>query len=289
MKKFAVVVGFLRVMLIGLAVAANPTSTLTLNVVSAGSGGGGPAVVQTLTDHGVASSHANGAQKCVWQFSRPIGTGDTVIGYVHSANNNDSTEMYPQAVYDNIGHTYNLSHGVHWKPYPEDIGIWYLTNIKGSPNTFTFDYTQYPASGNTVLDFCDLGFVEYSGVTGINAVVNPFNDNASGPSPSLTISPTASSLIWLLGATNSGPDDGSDLLTTGYSLLINNEPPDGFAVWGSNSMVSPGSVKLTWKNDYWNASVCQDSTHTTTGCTTIMAAIALSVPHRHLGRIPQKR
>jgi hypothetical protein len=279
MKKFVVAVGILIVMLVGLTVTANPTSTLTRNVVSAGSGGGGPAVVQTLTDHGVASSHANGRQKCVWQFSRPIGTGDTVVGYVHSANNNDATEMYPQAVYDNVGHTYNLSPGVHWTPYPEDIGIWYLTNIEGNPNTFTFDYTQYPASGNTLLDFCDLGFVEYSGITGINAVVNPFHDNASGPFPSLTISPTALSLIWAFGATNSGPGDGSDLLTTGYNLLVNNEPSDGMAVWGSNSTVPAGPVTLTWNNSrYWNASVCGDGTHTTTGCSSVLAAVALSVP-----------
>jgi hypothetical protein len=239
---------------------------------------GVPTIIQKITNHDVGSSPSNGTQKCVWQFSQPIGTDDTVVGYVHSTNYYDNTEMYPKAVYDNAGHTYNLSPGVHWAPYPEDIGIWYLTNIQRNPNTLTFDYAQYPASGNTVLNGCDLGFVEYSGVTGISAVVNPVNDNASGPSPSLTISPTTSSLIWVFGATNSGPGDGSDLLTSGYSLLVNNEPTDGMGVWGSNSTVSPGSITLTWNNSrYWNATVCGDGTATTTGCTTIMAAVALSV------------
>jgi hypothetical protein len=249
--------------------------------VSGGGGGGSGsvAVTQSGTSHGIGLS-AGGTQKCVWDITKSglsaIGSGHTVVGYIHSANNADTTEMYPRAVYDNAGHTYTLSPGVHWAPYPEDIGIWYLTNIQGNPSAITFDYTQYPASGNTILDFCDIGLVEYS-ASGINAVVNPFNDNASSANPSLTISPTTSSLIWAFGATNSATD-GSDLRTTGYHLLINNQPGDGMAVWGSNSTVSAGSITLTWNNPYWNATVCADGTHTTTGCSTVLAAVALSVP-----------
>ena len=227
-----------------------------------------PALVQALTDHGVSSSRANGTQKCVWQFSQPIGTGDTVVGYVHSADQNDQNEMYPQSVTDNAGHTYNLSSGVHWVPWPEDIGIWYLTNIQGNPDTFTFDYTQYPASDGTVLDFCDVGFAEYSGATSLT-VANPVL--IPGTSPSITISPTARALIWAFASPYLG--SASSMLNPGYSVIINDLSTDDMAVWGSNSIVPAGSLTLKWNAPTGNQNPCDGSTNN--GCPTVVAAVAV--------------
>lgn len=245
-------------------------------------------VAQALTAHGTPPNitWGNGTQKCVWPFTTvqdfrgvtgtAIGSVNTVVGYVHTGNAGIS--VYPQSVTDNLGHIYNLSPGIVWGPYGEEIGIWYLSNIQGNPNSFTFDFTQYPASGNTIIQFCDVGFVEYTGVTGINAVVNPFNAGAV-QNTSLTISPTVQSLIWTLGATNTATD-GSDLLIAGYSILVEGEQAkDGIGIWGSNSTVSPGPLTLTWDNSYYNASTCADATPAgPTGCTSIIGAVALSAP-----------
>jgi hypothetical protein len=226
-----------------------------------------PALVQTLTDHGDSSAQANGTQKCVWQFSQPIGTGDTVVGYVHSADQNDQNEMYPQSVTDNAGNTYNLSSGVHWVPWPEDIGIWYLTNIQGNPDTFTFDYTQYPASGGTVLSFCDVGFAEYSGVTGLT-VANPVL--MPGTRPSITISPTAPALIWAFASPIGG--SASSMLHPDYSLIIDDLSTDEMGVWGSDSIVRADSVTLKWKAPAGNPNhPCYGSN----GCPTVVAAVAV--------------
>jgi hypothetical protein len=227
-----------------------------------------PALVQALTDHGVSSSHADGTQKCVWQFSRPIGVGDTVVGYVHSADQNDQNEMYPQSVTDNAGHTYNLSSGVHWVPWPEDIGIWYLTNIEGNPDTFTFDYTQYPASDGTVLDFCDVGFAEYSRATSL-AVANPVL--MPGASPSITISPTARALIWAFASPFGG--SARSIRSPGFSVIINDLSTDDMAVWGSDSIVLPGLLTLRWNAPTGNQNPCDGSTNN--GCPTVVAAVAV--------------
>jgi hypothetical protein len=238
--------------------------------VTGGGGGGSVAVVQTLTDHGVSSAHANGTQKCVWQFSQPIGTGDTVVGYVHSANNVDTHDMYPQSVTDNAGHTYNLSPGVLWVPFPEDIGIWYLTNIQGNPNTFTFDYTQYPASGNTVLDFCDVGFAEYSGANSIT-VVNPAL--VTGATPSLTISPPNPSRIWAFASPYLG--GANSMLNSGYSLIIN-DFGDDIGVWGSDSLVPAGSLTLKWNAPAGAPGTCVDGSFSyPPGCPTVVSAVAV--------------
>ncbi|HEY2529829.1 MAG TPA: hypothetical protein VGJ20_18125 [Xanthobacteraceae bacterium] len=230
-----------------------------------------PTLVQALTDHGVASAHANGTQKCVWQFNQPIGIGDTVVGYIHSADETDQNEMYPQSVTDDAGNTYNLSSGVHWVPFPEDVGIFYLTNIQGNPQTLTFDYTQYPASDGTILDFCDVGFAEYSGaasVTVVNPVLMP------GTEPSITISPTAPALIWAFATPfASYAEDLSSLQNPGYSVIIDDFSTDNMGVWGSNSLVPAGQLTLQWFAPLGNQNPCDGSTYN--GCPTVVAAVAV--------------
>jgi hypothetical protein len=221
-----------------------------------------PAVVQAPS-----IALTSGTQQCVWQISQPIRSGDTVVGFAHVGGGGGTAEAYQQSVTDNAGNQYNLTAGVHWAPYPEDIGMWYLTDVQGNPTTF---YFNFPA-GTTGLG-CNLGLVEYSGATTVNAVAGPIA-TASSPLPSLTILPTTLSLIWALGATNSA-DDGSDLLSPGYRLLINNQPNYGLAVWGSNSPVQ--ADVLVWSNPYWNATICADGTHTSTGCSTVMIAAAIN-------------
>ena len=240
-----------------------------------------PGLVQTHTDHGVSGSHANGTQKCVWQFSQPIGTGDTVVGYVHTADQDDKTRMYPQSITDNAGHTYNLSPGVHWQPWPEDIGIWYLTNIQGNPDIFTFDYTQYPNSDGTVLDFCDVGFAEYSGVNSVT-VANPVL--VAGTSPSITISPVSQALIWAFASPYGGTPNS--MLNSDYSVIIDDLSGDDMAVWGSNSLVPAGSLTLNWNAPRGDENPCDGAPYykwwyrivrpyRSYGCPTVVAAVAL--------------
>ena len=190
-----------------------------------------------------------------------------MVGFAHTDQHSDTAEAYPESITDNAGNRYNLTAGVHWAPYPEDIGMWYLTDVQGNPTTF---YFNFPAG--TTGTHCNAGLVEYSGATTVSAVAGPIA-TASSPYPSLKISPKTSSLIWAFGATNS-VDDGSDLLTPGYSLLINNQRTEGLAVWGSNSPVR--NDVLIWTNPYWNATICADGTHTSTGCSTLMMAAAIN-------------
>ena len=195
--------------------------------------GAAPAVVQSNS-----TSFNSTTQQCVWQVGQAIGTGDTIVGFVHSTDPTDQIERYPSAVTDNAGNTYTLSPGVHWLPWPEDIGIWYLTNVLGNPNTFTFTFA------NTA--YCNVGFTEYSGSTG-PTVVDPVL--VSGTSPSITISPTAPSLIWAFAADFTG-GTGSPLQDSGYSILIDNTAHNDIAVWGSNGLVPAGSLTLTWNAPY---------------------------------------
>ena len=221
-----------------------------------------PAVVQAPS-----TQFLSGTGPCVWQISQPVRSGDTVVGFAHMTQHSDAAEAYQQSVTDNAGNQYNLTAGVHWAPYSEDIGMWYLTDVQGNPTTFYFNFPD----GTTGL-ICNVGLVEYSGATTVNAVAGPIA-TASSPLPSLTITPTTLSLIWAFGATNS-VDDGSDLLTPGYSLLINNQRTDGLAVWGSNSPVREDV--LIWSNPYWNATICADGTPTSSGCSTVMIAAAIN-------------
>jgi hypothetical protein len=234
-----------------------------------------PAVVQALTDHGVGSAQGNGigggannGQNCVWQFSKPIATGDTVVGYVHTADQNDQTPMYPQAVTDNAGNTYNLSSPVQWLPWPEDIGIWYLTNIQGNPDTLTFNYEQYPDSGGTVLAFCDVGWVEYSGASSIT-VADPVL--VYGTSPSVTISPPSPALIWAFASPYESTSD-TYINNSGYSVLVNDISTDNMAVWGSNSTVPAGSLTLSWNAVEGSPGSCP---YDSNGCPTVVAAVAV--------------
>jgi hypothetical protein len=145
--------------------------------------------------------------------------------------------------------------------------MWYLTNVQGNPTTF---YFNFPAG--TTGFICNVGLVEYSGASTVNAVVGPIA-TASTPLPSLTIAPATLSLIWAFGATNS-VDDGSDLLTPLFSLLINNQSTNGLAVWGSNSPTF--GTALIWSNPFWNATICADGTQTSTGCSTVMMAATVN-------------
>src|SRR6516164_8635157 len=80
-----------------------------------------PAVVQAPS-----TQFLSGTGPCVWQISQPVRSGDTVVGFAHMTQHSDTAEAYQQSVTDNAGNQYNLTAGVHWAPYAEDIGMWYL-------------------------------------------------------------------------------------------------------------------------------------------------------------------
>ena len=254
----AVLLGLLLAVTAGLSGPAHAQELFPLQQVPINRG---PAVVQSQV------THFDGGNQCAWSVP-VIHSGDAVVGFVHATW--AQVPQYPNSVTDNAGNTYHLTAGVVWNPYNEEIAMWYSQNVLGSPSTI---YFNFPNSQN----YCNVGFTEYSGVSGI-ITAGPVDDNAASSSPSITISPSASSLIWAFGATNT-VDDASDLQTSGYSVLINDQSNNGLAVWGSNSMVS-GSQTLTWSNPYYHGypptpGFCADGTAETNGCSTVMMAAAI--------------
>jgi hypothetical protein len=207
-------------------------------------------------------------QQCTFSFSQAIGSGDTVVGFVHSSNYNDSYPMTPDWVADNNGVYYTLAGAVQWLPWQEDINIFYLTNIQGNPTSFTFDFSNYPNSGNTVGGPCNVGFSEYSGVGSV-VVAGPTLTN--GADPSITVTPTTTSLIWAFAA-NYGGDAFSYLQNSGYTGLINNFSQDDIGVWGSNATVGAGAQTLTWTNPNYSPCTGQASGVT---CPAMLAVVAL--------------
>ena len=220
-----------------------------------------PVVVQTQSNTSLVST-----SPCSWTIPQAIGSGHTVMGYLHTTNSTDTAQSYPISITDNAGNTYTLSTGVQWQPYPEDIGYWYNTNITGNPTTINFNFN------NGVSNTCNVGFVEYTGINSVTPIVGPTVD-ASTLNPSITISPSSPSWIWVFGATDT--DEGSELNNSDFVILLPNFSTDGLGVWHSSAMVS-GSKTLTWTNSYFNASTCGDGSATTTGCSTVMIAAALS-------------
>jgi hypothetical protein len=199
-------------------------------------------------------------QQCTFTFHNGIGSGNTVIGFVHSANNADNYPMTPDWVKDNNNVAYTLAGVVEWIPFRENINIFYLTDVQGNPTSFTFDFSNYPSSGNTVLGPCNVGFAEYSGVGSV-VVAGPTQN--SGTSPSITISPTLPALIWLFAA-DFGGGFGS-LQNAGYTGIINNWNTDDVGVWGSSFIMPPGSLTL-------NVNAPQGNLYST-----ILAAVALQI------------
>jgi hypothetical protein len=221
-----------------------------------------PTLVQSLGDHG-AMTCAN--QICTWTLSRAIRPGATVVGFVHGANENDTNPIYPQSIRDNAGNTYMLTAPVEWVPFHEDIGFFYLTNVQGNPNTFTFDFSQYTSA----VTFEDVGLSEYAGVKSITVVAPVL---ATGANPTLTISPTSPALIWAF-ASPFGGSPGS-LLNQGYSIIINDFPTDDMGVWDSNLMVPEGALTLNWNAPTGTQNPC-DGTSNQNRCPTVIGAIAL--------------
>jgi len=210
-----------------------------------------PAIVQSLTSHGVSSMNTTGdPQICTWTLSQPIAAGDTVVGYTHMSSNSDTAATYfnPGAITDNAGNAYNISSPVDWTSFPEDIQIFYLTNVNGPVSTLTFNLSNWSSSHNNI-GFCDVGWTEYKNVNNI-VIVNPSLIPSSNTSPSLTITPTAPSLIWAFASPfveQYNPSQTLILPSSGYSVIINNDG-DNIDVWGSNSLIST-SQTLTWNSN----------------------------------------
>ena len=214
-------------------------------------------------------------QKCVWTLDQAIGSGDTIVGYVHSENNHDNVYMAPRAIVDNNGMSYTLTPPVSWQPWNEAITIFYLTNIQGNPTSFTFDFTQYPATEPTILGPCNFGLVEYSGVTSVT-VAGPTQSGEANPA--IEISPTAPALIWAFAADVANiSNQNTDLLqNSGFSTLLDNWATDNIMVWGSSDLIQTSPVTLTVYAPGGDA--CFKSI-VAGGCPTVLAAVALQGAH----------
>jgi hypothetical protein len=205
-------------------------------------------------------------QQCTLRFSNAIRSGDTVVGFVHSTNSTDTSPMTPDWVKDNKNVAYVLAGAVQWLPWPEDINIFYLTNVQGNPTSFTFDFSNYSTAA-----YCNVGFAEYSGVSSV-VVAGP--TLISGTSPSITISPTSRALIWLFAADFDAGKGGFSLLqNSGYTGIIDNWSYDDIGVWSSNSTVPAGSLTLNVNAPLGNQNPCDGTSYN--GCPTTLAAVAL--------------
>jgi len=196
-----------------------------------------------------------------------IGTGDTVVGYVHLGDSlqDGTTYLHPNWISDNLGNTYTMQ-TVNWVPWGETITIFYGTNVQGNPTSFTIDFSQYPASGGTIPGPCDLGFAEYSGVSGVNATAGP--TISPGANPSLSITTTAPSVVFLYGALNW--DSFGTLHNTGYTGMIDDHSFNGMVVWQGN--VPAGQTTYVWDNGEGASGTCS---YDPNGCPAGVAAVAL--------------
>jgi hypothetical protein len=248
----------------------------------------GPALVQSATVCGTNPEKCPGTapgQQCVYTFPRPIATGNTVVGFVHSSNKDDRPVpaqasdpthalMYPQWVRDSAGNNYTLTTPTFWSPWPEYDTLFYRTNVTGNPTRITADFNQYPASGNTILGVCNMGFAEYSGVTAVSPVVNPVSVN--GTSPSITITPTAPSLILTFASLDfQGVTTASQLTNAGFVVVMDSLAADDTAVWQSTSMQPAAPLTLIWTKKHYNDATCQVHSKITGTCPAVLGALAI--------------
>jgi len=239
-----------------------------------GGGGGGPSLVQTVLTSLFVGGVSVDNQQCTNTWGpgsaaggSAIGTGDTVVGYVHLGDSlqDGTTYLHPNWISDNLGNTYTMQ-TVNWVPWGETITIFYGTNVQGNPTSFTIDFSQYPASGGTIPGPCDLGFAEYSGVSGVNATAGP--TISPGANPSLSITTTAPSVVFLYGALNW--DSFGTLHNTGYTGMIDDHSFNGMVVWQGN--VPAGQTTYVWDNGEGASGTCS---YDPNGCPAGVAAVAL--------------
>jgi hypothetical protein len=229
----------------------------------------GPTVVNVWLADGSSQPVASCSNNiCTWPLTHTIARGHTMVGYVHAANQADNTPMYPQSIKAQNGTSLNITPAAEWTPFHEDIVVWYLQNVRETITSLTFDLTQYNRQGAFIGTSLDTAFVEYSNVDSLT-IVNPSASNST--TPSLTITPTSSALIWVFGSFFVPITDGS-ITTSGYSTLINDQG-NNIAVWGSNGLVPAFSQTLTFSNPVGPPGTC--ASWAPNGCSAVLAAVAL--------------
>jgi hypothetical protein len=165
-----------------------------------------------------------------------------VVGFTHTSDAGDINENYPTDIVDNAGNTYTMTAHVHWEPFPEDIILFYATNVSGTPTQIIFSGFQLPGV------VCNVGFTEYSNANTVDITPPAL---VFGDSPQLTVTPSnPNALIWAFGALPEG-----SLAQQGYHVLIDNFSFDGIQVLGSNQLLT-GSQTLTWVNPDGNPGQC---------------------------------
>jgi hypothetical protein len=238
-------------------------------------------LVQAIVVSQPYSTVSSSPQQCTNPFGpgsaingQPVGTGHTVVGWVHGSNISDNNLMWPNWIKDNLGNTYIMVNQVEWKPWHEYIVVFYLQNVQGNPTSFIVDFSQYPASGSTILGPCDLDFAEYSNVDNL-VIADP--NLVYGSTASIQISPTANARIWAFaspfGSANSSILAGW-LRNSGYSFILNDWNND-MGGWQSNALVAPGTITLTWDSPLGSPGTCPGIGGGENGCPTVVAAVAL--------------
>lgn len=206
-----------------------------------------------------------GTNQCTWTMPHAITTGSTIVGFMHSFSNPYGTPIYPTSITDNAGNNYTLTPVVQWQPWAEDILTFYKTNVTGGATTFAAHFSANPG--------CNAGVTEFSGVSAVNAVINP--TLLGGTSPAITITPTVPSVIWAFAADYDQnlpytSDPASILTTTGYVRQMDSWYYDNIMTWQSLGLMS-GSQTLTW-----TAPLGSSCPYSSNGCPTMLAALALT-------------
>jgi len=190
----------------------------------------------------------NGSQTCTWTLPNgPIHAGDTVIGFTHTTDSLDATDMAPQKITDNLGNIYSMGSAIQWNGFAEPINIFYLTQIVGNPTTLTFDFTQYADASPTILGTCNMGLTEYSVAVQSVAFTGP-TSVGSTTTPSITFTPSAAGALWFMAAAQT---------TAGVDALLTNDfvvgadtwftPSTGFgtATWNKVNLAPPSAQTLS--------------------------------------------
>lgn len=203
--------------------------------------------------------------RCVFSFpSHAIRSGDTVVGYIHSADSVDANPMTPDGVYDSTGAVYNLTPALQWLPWPEDVKIFYLESVLGGPTSLTFDFSSQSAylTGDAH-STCDIGFAEYT--PGKVVVTGP--TLVSGTSPSISTTVPTDAAVWLYAA-DFRTNGFAALHNSGFVGIIDNWAQDDMGVWSGVPDAGPLTLTL-------NAPQGSSCAYSISGCPTALAVVTL--------------
>lgn len=189
----------------------------------------------TLVQDGFPSVSVSGNSLVTGAFTA-IGVGHAVVGIFPS-----TTDVTLNSVTDNagVGNTYSVSTTLTGLVFGGNWAVFAGVNIKGSPTTFTGNFSGTPGAG-----FNAVGFEEYNpngNTLGVNAFLNPVHDTNTGTNISDSFTTTARAFLW--GFLSQGVSLTS--AGSGFTLRLNHSGV-GIITEDNLTVQASGSNAITW-------------------------------------------